>query len=55
MRRDIPNRLDGAGPVKHPRDPSFLGWVDDDMIPFALDRNTRLFGAVEDLSSGAKP
>lgn len=31
MRRDIPNRLDGAGPV------------------------TRLFGAVEDLSSGAKP
>lgn len=55
MRRDIPNRLDGAGPVKHPRDPAFLGWVDEDMVPFALDRNNRLFGAVEDLSAGAKP
>ena len=49
MRVDIADRKEGGGgPVKHPRTPKFLGWVAEEMIPFALERHQRIFGEVKD-------
>jgi hypothetical protein len=50
MREFHPNLL-GAMPV--PDQPNrqsieFLGWVSEEMIPFAVERHNRIFGAIKD-------
>ena len=52
-REHVREMLDPARVVRgFVRGRQLLGWVDDDMIPYALDRHQRLYGPVADWTLG---